>query len=97
MYAELQRLSESVVCDNGDDWRFVGIGSKACGGVGNFIAYSSKIDTISFLSKAEKYTSATVEFNKKWGIISDCSLIVAPDGVICEDGKPKFKYKDRFN
>ena len=97
MYAELQQLSESVICKNEGDWRFIGIGSKACGGVSSFIAYSSKIDTVSFLKKAEKYTSAQAEFNKRWGIISDCSLMLAPDDVVCEEGRPKLWYKNRFD
>lgn len=96
MYAELQQLSESVACINADEWYFTGIGSKACGGVNSYIAYSSKIDTVSFLSKAEKYTSAMADFNKKWGIISDCSLVLPPSKVTCEDGKPKLLYNDRF-
>jgi len=96
MYTELQQLSQSVACTNAEEWSFTGIGSKACGGATTYIAYSSKIDTASFLSKAEKYTSAMADYNKKWNIFSDCALILRPDEIVCEDGKPKLVYNDHF-
>lgn len=97
MYVELQQLSESVACTNAEEWEFTGIGSKACGGVTSYIAYSSKIDTVNFLSKAEKYTSAMADFNKKWGIVSDCALVLPPNEVTCENGNPKLIYNDPFD
>ncbi len=89
MYTELTRLSQSIECANADEWSFTGIGAKACGGVTTYIAYSSKIDTVSFLNKAKEYTSAMADYNKRWNIRSDCSLITPPSEIICEEGKPK--------
>jgi hypothetical protein len=94
-FAQLQELSLSVTCEDATEWKFIGIGAKACGGFTSYIAYSSEIDTLDFLKKAQDYTNAMSAYNKKWNIISDCSLVLPPDHVICEDGKPKLIYQNR--
>ncbi|MBN1253532.1 MAG: hypothetical protein JXR51_06170 [Bacteroidales bacterium] len=92
MLIKIQILADTEQCINDNDWNFTAIGSKACGGPTGFIAYSIKIDTILFLQKVDEYTNAQEEFNKKWNIVSDCSIIVAPESIICIDGKPEFAY-----
>ncbi|MEN8139573.1 MAG: hypothetical protein ABFR62_14220 [Bacteroidota bacterium] len=86
-YAEILTLSQSVNCDNPDDWTFTAIGSKACGGPANYIAYSKKIDTTAFLNLVEEFTLAQAIYNVKWGIMSDCTVTPKPVGVDCKDGK----------
>ncbi len=92
MLSEIKNLSTSTNCDESSEWTFTALGSKACGGPSGYIAYSTKIDTKSFLEKVAKYTSAQEKYNQKWGIISDCASIAPPIGIICENGKPTFKY-----
>ena len=87
---EIEDLASSVVCNDPSEWAISPIGSKACGGPAGFIAYSVNIDVPLFLQKIEVYRRATEEFNRKWEIISDCSLAVSPSGIACEDGKPVF-------
>lgn len=94
-YAQLEKLSLSVTCDQASEWKFTGIGAKACGGYTSYIAYSSKIDTIDFLKKAKDYTEAMAVYNKKWDIMSDCALVLPPNHVICENGKPKLVYQNQ--
>jgi len=90
MLSEITSMAASVACDDSSEWMTTSYGSKACGGPVGYIAYSQNIDTALFLEKVEAHRDAEDEFNRKWGVISDCALAAEPKGVICEDGKPVF-------
>ena len=93
MYNEIiTASSNSEPCKNSQEWDFAPIGSKACGGHAGYIVYLKKINTDEFFSKIKKYTDAQSDFNKKWGIISDCSIPTMPIGVQCSEGKPVLSY-----
>jgi hypothetical protein len=92
LFNEIQNLSYSVSCSDANNWLFTSYGSKACGGPQGYIAYSSLIDTVSFLQKIETYTQAEKDFNFKYGVISDCSIPSAPISVECKNGYPILKY-----
>lgn len=79
-------------CDNDENWSFIAIGNKACGGPSSFIIYSTMINTVEFLNKVNKYTQAEANFNEKWEIISDCSTPRIPIGVSCVNGRPELVY-----
>lgn len=87
LYNEIITLSESVPCTNSAEWKFTPMGSKACGGPTRYIAYHQSIET-DFLDLVSQYTQLQAAYNKKYNIVSDCSLIVTPRNVICEGGKP---------
>lgn len=90
--AEIQKMSEQVSCNNASDWKIVPIGAKACGGADGFVAYSINIDTSLFLQKVADYNNKRKAFNVKWSIGSDCSIIVGPKSITCDNGKPKLVY-----
>jgi hypothetical protein len=90
LFNKIKSLSAQVSCENDSDWKFVAYGNKACGGPTGFIAYSSKIDIIAFLKIVDQYNNKQREFNIKWSVYSDCSIISPPKSIICENGKPKF-------
>jgi hypothetical protein len=92
--SEIVVLAESSICSEDNDCNFVGLGSKPCGGHWEYLVYSNSIDTIKFLAKVEDCNRLENEFNQKWGIISDCSFVVPPDSVICENGKCKAMYSN---
>ena len=92
MLTEIEDLAASKDCEDASAWTFTAYGSKACGGPVGYIAYSTHIDTESFLNLVEEHRIAQDEFNEKWGIISDCSAPQEPEAVICEDGNPVFVY-----
>lgn len=96
MYNEIVSLSlsNSQPCTNSQEWDFAPIGSKACGGHAGYIVYSKKIDIDAFLAKIKEYTETQSNYNKKWGIISDCSITIRPAGVECLDGKPRLSYQN---
>lgn len=89
---EIDKMSEQISCDNSVDWKFTGIGSKACGGVVGYVAYSTKIDETLFLQKVAMFNQKQKAFNVKWNLISDCMAPVSPKSVECNNGKPQFVY-----
>lgn len=92
--SEIIVLAESSICSEDNDCNFVGLGSKPCGGHWEYLVYSNSIDTVKFLAKVEDCNRLENEFNQKWGIISDCSFVVPPDSVVCENGKCKAMYSN---
>ncbi|WP_158839978.1 hypothetical protein [Polaribacter sp. L3A8] len=92
LFNEIQDLAYSVSCLDANNWLFTAYGKKACGGAQGYMAYSSSIDTSSFLNKIATYTQAEKDFNVKWGIISNCSITKPPISVVCQNGYPTLKY-----
>ncbi|MCS5491889.1 hypothetical protein [Algoriphagus limi] len=43
LYEEIQQLAESKPCIDPNDWDFVALGSKPCGGPWEYIAYPKSI------------------------------------------------------
>jgi len=92
LLSEIEKMSDGIICTNASDWRFVPIGSKACGGATHFVLYSVKIDTSMFFQKVENYTQKQKAFNIKYQMSSDCRTIIAPKSVACVNEKPKLMY-----
>ncbi|NQY05377.1 MAG: hypothetical protein HRT68_04000 [Flavobacteriaceae bacterium] len=92
LFSEIKNLATSENCSDSTEWTFTSYGHKSCGGPIGFIAYSTNIDTDLFLKKIAEHRTAQREFNMKWGIVSACSVLYPPSGVVCENGRPFFKY-----
>lgn len=94
MYDEIvtASLAKSEPCTNPQEWSYVATGAKPCGGYATYVVYSKKIDVEKFLDKIEKYTDAQKDYNKKWGPVSDCAILVEPTGIKCSEGKPVLSY-----
>lgn len=92
MFTNIQKLSLSVTCTDPSEWRFVGYGSKSCGGPMGYVAYSTEIDTESFLELIEEQKIAQREYNEKYNIASDCALAPVPTGIKCENGRAVLVY-----
>ncbi|SEL74980.1 hypothetical protein [Parapedobacter koreensis] len=91
---EVDSLAAQYSCADVEQWRFTAIGEKACGGPAGFIAYSTQMDTTAFLIKVATYTELQKEYNRKWDVVSDCMLLLPPDRIICEGGKPKLVWDE---
>lgn len=89
--SEITALANREKCTNSSDWKTVGLGVKACGGPVSYIAYSNKIDEITFLEKVDLYNQKSSEYNKKYNLVSDCMLVMQPENIVCENEKPVFK------
>lgn len=92
---KLKSIIESEIakekCTSSSDWAFAPMGAKACGGPVSYIAYPKKLET-SILTRIENYTQTMSEFNKKYGITSDCMMIAEPSGIRCQDEKAVLIY-----
>lgn len=74
-----------------NEWKPAPMGSKACGGPKSYIAYPAKLEA-QILPKIENYNKKESEFNKKYNITSDCSLVGEPVGIRCINGKAEVVY-----
>jgi hypothetical protein len=84
-YGQIQTMINTVPCKNENDLKIVPIGAKGCGGPTGFVAYPK--NETSFFTHVEKFTETQIIYNKKWGVISDCSVPQAPKNAACVNGK----------
>ncbi|MCP1300669.1 hypothetical protein NK356_15950 [Chryseobacterium sp. S0630] len=91
--AQLDRLKASIEsevsgekCMDASQWAFAPMGSKACGGPQQYIAYPKKIEA-TFLPRVNEYTDKVKAFNEKYNITSDCMMIEPPTSLKCINGK----------
>lgn len=87
--SEITALVDSSVCNDETECAYVGFGSKACGGYLSYLVYSNSIDTDLLLTKVTEFNQMQHEFNEKYNIVSDCSILLPPTGLTCEDNKCK--------
>jgi hypothetical protein len=92
LYNDIQDIVATKSCKDDGNWFFTGLGTKPCGGPAAYLAYHSAVDVDCLLAKVNHYSTQTAAFQKKYGLISDCSLEPKPTKVYCEDGKPIFAY-----
>ncbi|HEY9222135.1 MAG TPA: hypothetical protein VIO43_11250 [Lutibacter sp.] len=84
---EIELVVNSGDCSENSDCESIAFGSKACGGPKTYLAFSTTIDVVLLEQKVAIYNELENDFNKKWGIISDCSVPTPPVDVICVAGK----------
>ncbi|KEY18744.1 hypothetical protein [Kaistella antarctica] len=84
---EIDSIVATESCTDPADWKFTAIGSKACGGPSSYIAYPLKLED-QVLPKVTQFTSMQSAFNTKYGLVSDCALVMPPLEIKCENGKP---------
>ncbi len=82
----IKTLITSKGCDNPDDWRISPFGSKPCGGPASYIAYPKILES-DILPKITDYNATSYQFNRRLNIVSDCSVVPAPMGILCVEGK----------
>ena len=87
-------LTEQSVCSNKFTCEYIGFGSKACGGFQSYLVYSNSIDVPELLIKVKTYNEMEKQYNQKWGIISECMVVMPPKSVVCENGKCKAMYSN---
>jgi len=84
---EIELLVDSGVCSENSDCNYIAFGSKACGGPKTYLVFSTSINVELLQQKVATYNELENDFNKKWGIISDCSVVLPPTSVACINGK----------
>lgn len=89
MKTEIKDKIEDVMCNDTSEWEVMALGSKACGGPNEYIAYPKELDSERTDELILDYNRKEEEFNKKYNISSDCMAVAKPSGVSCDGGKPK--------
>jgi hypothetical protein len=84
---EIESIVATSVCGDAFSCEYMAFGSKACGGPQEYLVYSTSIDVDTLIVLVEDYNDAEADFNVKWGVISDCSVLNPPTNVICENNK----------
>ena len=84
---EITSLTESSICNEENECKYIAFGSKPCGGPWSYLVYSTSINTALLLEKVENYNQLENTYNLKWGINSDCSVANPPASLECIDGK----------
>lgn len=95
-YKELVAISESVECNNADEWEFAAIGRSYCGGPAYYLPYHQSVNTILFQKKIEGFNNVSDNYMEKWHSEVACTMIYwpPPTGVKCEDGKAVLEYTE---
>ncbi|MDN3607618.1 hypothetical protein [Kaistella yonginensis] len=83
---EIDSLINTETCTDAAEWKFSAIGSKACGGPNSYIAYPVKLEN-AILPKIAEFTSMQSAFNMKYGLMSDCAMVLPPAEIKCDNGK----------
>ena len=89
---EINVLVESSVCTDETECAFIAFGTKPCGGPWGYLVYSNSIDTDELIDKVERFNQMQNTYNLRYNITSDCSVVLPPDALICEDNKCKAVY-----
>ena len=76
-------VAKSVGCVASTQCRFIGIGSKPCGGPEEYLIYSNAVDTVELFSLVSKYNMNEDSFYQKWEIGSNCEVPPEPDSIRC--------------
>lgn len=77
--SEIEDLVGAAPCDTVADCRFVGFGSKPCGGPWQYLVYSVvHTDSLVLEEKIQAYNALEAEMNARYGYASDCALANEP-------------------
>ena len=90
---EIHAIADNSVCSDEYTCKYIGMGAKPCGGVWGYLVYSTSVNEEDLLEKVKRYNGMERKYNANYGIISDCSMVMPPDEVRCENGKCKAFYK----
>ncbi|MBU3820745.1 hypothetical protein KO566_01620 [Flavobacteriaceae bacterium XHP0103] len=81
----IEDLIATSVCNENTECKFIGFGSKSCGGYKSYLIYSNSINVSELEDMVETYNNKESAFNNKYRIISDCTMVMPPSSVICEN------------
>ncbi|MEC3906393.1 hypothetical protein VOI54_05145 [Tamlana sp. 2201CG12-4] len=82
---EIELLASTSVYNESVECKYIGLGSKPCGGPWAYLIYSTSIDTEKLENLVENYNEKERSFNSKWGLVSDCAFVNPPSNIKCEN------------
>lgn len=81
----IEDLASASVCNETTECKFIALGTKPCGGAWSYLVYSTSIDVEELEALVEAYNQKNADFNTTYGVISDCSAVMPPTGLKCEN------------
>ena len=79
LYQRLQKLTADKTCEQDQQCKVMGIGSKACGGPEQFIVYSEQeTDSKMLAITSERYAKLKQEQQSRLGMMGTCQQLVSP-------------------
>ena len=85
--AAILLMAQQSVCTGDGGCRYIAFGRKACGGPHEYFVYSTSIDTALLQARVAEYNNREDAYNRKWNVLSDCSVPSPPDSLACINGK----------
>ncbi|WP_396602721.1 hypothetical protein [Algibacter sp. R77976] len=82
---KIETLAKTSICNEEFECKYIGFGSKPCGGASGYLIYSTSIDTEKLESLVLNFNQKHAAFNTKWGIISNCTVTDPPVEINCEN------------
>ena len=82
---EIENLANTSICNEETECKYIGFGSKPCGGPWSYLIYSTSIDIEELENRVENYNQKEAFYNSEHGIISDCSIANPPTHLNCEN------------
>jgi hypothetical protein len=75
----IARQVGTAACSSAAVCRSLPLGSKPCGGPRQYLVYSLAVtDSARLAADAARYTQAEAQRNRETGLVSDCSMLIAP-------------------
>lgn len=87
MKATILELSDISICNENHECRYIGFGSKPCGGPWAYLVYSTSVDTLKLTKLVQKYNQLETTINQDCDRISDCAFVNPPQRLECEENK----------
>lgn len=84
---DIEAMASASTCSEEFECRYIGFGSKACGGPKGFLIYTTSIDTLALSSLVENYNQLERDYNISCDQHSDCSVPQVPIGFECENNQ----------
>lgn len=81
----IEDLIAESICNENSECKFIGFGSKSCGGYRSYLIYSTSINVSELEDMVAAYNKKEADFNTKHGIVSDCMAVLPPSTLRCEN------------
>lgn len=81
----IENLASNSVCNENTECKYIGFGSKPCGGYRSYLIYSTSINVSELEDMVAAYNKKEADFNTKHGIVSDCMAVLPPSTLRCEN------------
>ncbi|GGG35754.1 hypothetical protein [Bizionia arctica] len=85
---QIRAFAETSICSDDFECRYIGFGSKPCGGPWEYLIYSTTIDTLELTNWVNDFNNMEEIYNQEGcGGMSPCNIPPSPIDFECQDNK----------